>query len=123
MNQAKLWAGVVLGCLLLCLSTGCYVLFEKVQALQATNESLTKDVERATEANKSLEGQLKVQTLVQQGFAQLAGDISNIRQEVGQKTEVRTNVIREIIKTDNCSQSRVPSGAECVLKPSLCSGG
>lgn len=123
MGNLKLLGGVIVGCLLLGLATGCYTLYQKTQALETKIGSLKKDLENAKNANDSLNNQLEVQVLVQKGFSELAGKLSDIRENVGKETEVKTNVIREIIKTDNCSQSRVPAGTECVLKPSLCAGG
>ena len=123
MANLKLWAGVIAGCLFLCLAAGCYTLYQKTQTLETKITSLEKDLETSKNANDSLNNQLEVQLLVQKGFSELAGKLSDIRENVGKETEVKTNVIREIIKTDNCSQSRVPAGTECVLKPSLCAGG
>ena len=123
MGNLKLWAGVIIGCLLLGLGTGCYILYQKTKTLETEIGYLKKDLENAKNANDSLNNQLEVQLLVQKGFSELASKLSDIRENVGKETEVKTNVIREIIKTDNCSQSRVPAGTECVLKPSLCAGG
>ena len=116
--KAGIYAGIFV--LITCLGAGVYTLYTKVGTLEKEKGELSEKLKTSADTNASLKSQLQVQQLVEEGFAQLAGNLNEIKQNVGKTTEVKTNVIREIIKTDSCSQSRVPSGAECVLKPSLC---
>lgn len=94
-----------------------YVLYEKTVSLKAANQLLTESLDKAAEANKSLEIEIKASGKVNDITNQLSDEVSAAVQAIQQTSRDNQYVIRQSLKAQPCAIVKLPTDVYRVLNP------
>ncbi len=111
----KFIAALLIAVFVLCL--GSYVLYEKTVSLKAANQQLTESLDKAAEANKSLEIEIKASGKVNDITNQLSDEVSAAVQAIQQTSRDNQYVIRQSLKAKPCAIVKLPADVYRVLNP------
>lgn len=94
-----------------------YVLYEKTVSLKSDNQKLTESLDKAAEANKSLEIEIKASGKVSDITNQLSDEVSAAVKVIQQTSRDNQYVIRQSLKAQPCAVVKLPSDVYRVLNP------
>ena len=115
MTANKFIATLLVVVFVLCLSS--YVLYEKTVSLKDANQLLTESLNKAAEANKSLEIEIKASGKVSDITNQLSDEVSAAVKVIQQTSRDNQYVIRQSLKAQPCAIVKLPADVYRVLNP------